>query len=251
MANNELTGPILAAELIKLIQNKKNRNYSYRFVFAPETIGHISYINQIGPKNLNKILHGFNLTCLGIGDEWNVMPTRNGNTYTDFVIEFLLKSTKREYKIRNFLSRGSDERQYNSPNVNVQMVSAMRGKYHEFENYHTNLDNLENLNFETYMDSINTYFHLIELLEIDGEVSNNFIGEPFLNSVSALSSIGGQSHFSTSLKSRVLDFLTYCDGKSVLEIMEKININTNEMFYLVNFLKINKMAIFKTFGSKI
>ena len=249
MANNELTGPVLAAELIKLLVAKKETNYSYRFVFAPETIGHISYINQLGLEKLKNVIHGFNLTCLGIGQEWNIMPTRNGATYTDFVIELLLKSNGKDYQIRNFMERGSDERQYNSPNVDVDMVSAMRCKYHEFENYHTNLDNLDNLDFETFIDSVDTYSKLIELLEIDGNVISNFMGEPFLNSNPLLSTTGGQNHHNPSFRQDVLNFLAFCDGKSVLEIMQRTNLPYDEIFQLVDFLKIYKLARFSPFGS--
>ena len=45
MANNELSGPSVAIYLAKWISTLKN-NYSYRFVFLPETIGSIYYISK-------------------------------------------------------------------------------------------------------------------------------------------------------------------------------------------------------------
>ena len=50
MANNEISGPVLLTYLAKYL-SKKKRNYSYRIIFAPETIGSISYIN----KNFEKL----------------------------------------------------------------------------------------------------------------------------------------------------------------------------------------------------
>ena len=46
MANNELSGPTVAVFLFKWLKKIKNRKYSYRFVFIPETIGSIVFINK-------------------------------------------------------------------------------------------------------------------------------------------------------------------------------------------------------------
>ena len=48
LANNELSGPVVATFLTKWIQSKP-RKYTYRIVFIPETIGSITYLS----KNLN------------------------------------------------------------------------------------------------------------------------------------------------------------------------------------------------------
>ena len=53
MANNELSGPAIQNNLIQYLSKLKNRNFSYRFVFLPETIGSIAYINK-KLKNLKK-----------------------------------------------------------------------------------------------------------------------------------------------------------------------------------------------------
>ena len=57
MANNELSGPVVLSGLIneikKYLGNKKP-NFSYRFLFLPETIGSIAYIHK-NISNLKKM----------------------------------------------------------------------------------------------------------------------------------------------------------------------------------------------------
>ena len=51
MANNELSGPVVTTYLTKFLKKLKNRFYTYRIVFVPETIGSIFYIK----KNFKKL----------------------------------------------------------------------------------------------------------------------------------------------------------------------------------------------------
>ena len=66
MGNNETSGIVVTTRLAQWLENFKNRKYSYRILFIPETIGSIAYIQ----KNLNKlrknVVAGFVVVCVGV-----------------------------------------------------------------------------------------------------------------------------------------------------------------------------------------
>ena len=141
MANNELSGPVVTTALVEFIKSLKSRKYSYRIVFIPETIGSITYISRNIDDMKKNIIAGFNISCIGDDRCYSFVPTRYGNTLSDKVSKHVLKHI--DYVEYSFLDRGSDERQYNSPGINLPIGSIMRSKYATFPEYHTSADNLK------------------------------------------------------------------------------------------------------------
>ena len=65
MANNEISGIVLLMALAKYISEKKNRMFTYRIIFIPETIGSIIYLSRNISEMKKNIIAGFNVTCVG------------------------------------------------------------------------------------------------------------------------------------------------------------------------------------------
>lgn len=179
MANNELSGPVVSISLAKWLKSIPNRRYSYRIVFIPETIGSITYIS----KNLEvlsaRVVGGFNVTCIGDNRSYSYLPSRRGNTESDLIALHVLKNIDPDFAKYTWGNRGSDERQYCAPHVNLPIASIMRTKYGMYSEYHTSLDNLTDVvTPEGLEGGFNALRRAIELFERNLYPSATVLCEP-------------------------------------------------------------------------
>ena len=223
MANNELSGPIVAMSLINYFSKIKNLEKTLRFVFIPETIGSIVYIN----KNLNKlkknIIGGFNLSCVGDERVYSCMLSKYQNSPSDNSIIEAYKKLKLKYKVYSFLKRGSDERQYNSPGIDLKISSIFRSKYGEYPEYHTSLDNFDLVTLKGIKGGLKVSKTAIQILLKKIIPKNKILCEPNMGKR------GLYPTLSTRIKKPtedLMNFLTYADGKNDLERVSKY-INKN------------------------
>lgn len=214
MANNELSGPAVATALAQWLMTLPNRKYTYRIAFVPETIGSIVYINNNLLHLKRNVVAGFNITCIGDDRCYSFLPSRNGNTLSDRVALHVLKHLDPSFRKYTWLDRGSDERQYCAPGIDLPVATIMRSKYGEYREYHTSLDNLE---FVTPTGLEGGYKALRQSISI---IERNFIPtvtvlcEPQLGKrglYPSISSVGSASCVKT-----MMDLISFCDGKNDL-----------------------------------
>ena len=165
MANNELSGPAVTIYLAKNILSQKRRRYNYRIIFIPETIGAITYLSEYLPEMKKNVRAGFNISCVGDDRTYSYVASRYGETLADRAAKNILSFHYPNYKSYSFLQRGSDERQYNAPGVDLPVCAVCRSKYEEYPEYHTSKDNMNLISPSGLQGAYEVYHDIIEALE--------------------------------------------------------------------------------------
>ncbi len=242
MANNELSGPIVSMSLIDYFKKKKNK-YSLRFIFIPETIGSIAYINKNFLPLKEKIIGGFNLSCIGDEKKYSCMLTKNENSVSDKCLLRAFKKLKINFKKFSFLKRGSDERQYNSPGVDLPIASIFRSKYGVYKEYHTSLDTFGKVvTLKGIIGGYNVAKTAIKLIMKEEVPKNNIICEPQLGKRNLYSKITYKENKKTNSRD-YLNFLQYSDGLNTLsDISRKIKLDIKKTKKIFKILKEKKIV---------
>jgi aminopeptidase-like protein len=220
LANDSLSGVVIALALAKNLMNRNDLYHSFRFLWTPETIGSLAWLDSNIGRAKEVIQAGFVLTCLGDDGPLSYMPSRKGKTLADRVITKMLYDNNLAFDSYSFNQRGSDERQFCHPNVDLPFASLMRSIYGEYEEYHTSGDDMGLLSPAALQESFNLYFRIIEMLEKNRVYKPMTIGEPQL----------GKRNLYANLSDSTLDedemvrfkILGYADGELDLISLSEI-----------------------------
>lgn len=250
MANNELSGPIVAAFLYNRLKQWEHREFTYRFVFIPETIGSITYLNKFGHELLENLYSGMVLTCLGgAGYPLNYKKSRKIDAPLNQLVDFLVEKEKRNIQIREFSPiSGSDERQYCSPGFNLPVGQFSRMVYGQYEGYHNSLDTKETMTIEALLESVDQLEEILKLQELNGYYVNlKPYGEPKLGKYNLYPDMNSPTNRGNSSNSQIdnrqqlnqiLSILNYSDGKHLLtDFAGKMSYPLNDYQVSINTLK--------------
>jgi aminopeptidase-like protein len=242
MANNELSGPLVSLCLINYFQKFKKLKKTLRFIFIPETIGSIAYLS----KNLDYLkkytVGGYNLSCIGDERQYSCMLSKYKNAQSDIAILKAFKKLKIKYKLYSFLERGSDERQYNSPNIDLPIASIFRSKYHEYPEYHTSLDNFKLVTLKGIKGGYKISREAIKILMKMTVPKNLIFCEPQMGRRGLYPSLSFGNIDKTT--NNLMNFLQYADGKNDMQKISKlIKISLSECNKIYKILCKKKIVI--------
>ena len=230
MANDSLSGVLLAAMLSRYVSELANRRSTYRFVFVPETIGAISYLasNAEQAKNID---FGLQITTVGGPGEFQIKSSFENSHAINRIISGVLEQSSKPFSTLPFDIHGSDERQYSSPGFRINMATLAKDIYYSYPQYHTSLDNLDFVNGEQIAETFILYTKIIDEIEKRRVfVRTEPHGEPMLSRHDLYNLFGGALLPGSDISELdlVLGLLFHTDGQlSTTDIAVVMNQNEN------------------------
>ncbi|MEM1068476.1 MAG: DUF4910 domain-containing protein [Planctomycetota bacterium] len=219
LCNDNLSGVCIAI-LLAQHWSKLPRRLSLRFLFAPGTIGAITWLAR-NRDQLDRILGGVTLTCLGDKSPFTYKRSWVGDSTIDRAAERSLKTSPYEHKCIDFFPYGYDERQYNSPAFRLPFGSLMRARHQQFDEYHTSADDLSFIDPTHLQQSYDLLNQLIQDLQ-NSHYFRNAAGEaePQLGRRGVFPSLNGDA----DLQMAALWTLNLSDGNnSLVDVAERSN----------------------------
>jgi aminopeptidase-like protein len=243
LCNDNLSGMAIATELAKYLNKQSPLNFSYRFVFAPTTIGSISWLSQNQDK-LNNIKAGLVIAVAGDSGKLTYKKSRQENSFINQLAMSSLQISGKPFDILDFSPFGYDERQFCSPGIDLPIGRLTRTPNGCYPEYHTSADNLDIVKPEYLADTMEAYLDIIELFENNRTFKNTQpFGEPHLGRHGLYKKSGAYNIQNNTLA--ILWVLNQSDGKnSLLDIVHRSKLTYSEILeaskalYDVNLLEL-------------
>ncbi len=217
LANDNLSGMAVAAflgkQLVERSQSGDTPERTYIIVFAPATIGAITWLAQ-NESSLSKICGGLILSLLGDDGDFTYKKSRCDASSINRAVELTLSQQQDvQWSVRRFTPFGYDERQFCSPGINLPIGCLMRTPNGEFSQYHTSADNLDFVTPKSLANSLHIVTSILRNLEQNEiPVSHNSRCEPQLG-VHGLYRAFGQHDDRGRFQEAVMWVLNLADGE--------------------------------------
>lgn len=239
MANNECSGPALLTELIQYVSALDNRKYTYRFLLNPETIGAITYLSRNYRHLKEHLKAGLVLSCVGDDGAYSLVHTRYGDTVTDKGLANILRD-RQSFREYSFLYRGSDERQYNAPGIDLPVAGFCRSKYGTFPEYHTSADDMNFISPAGLQGSYEVLTQWIDAMEWNERYRVTVLCEPQLGKRGLYPTVSQKGTYDAVFAT--VNLLAYADGRNDLfDISERIQVPVSRLVEVVKKLRENHL----------
>ncbi|CAL9411659.1 Putative polysaccharide biosynthesis protein with aminopeptidase-like domain protein [Streptomyces sp. enrichment culture] len=220
LANDNLAGIAVATFLARALA-ERTPYYTYRFVFAPGTIGAITWLAR-NRERVERVKHGLVLACAGDPGQLTYKRSRRGDAEIDRVLRYVLAASERPHRIVEFTPYGYDERQFCSPGFDLGVGSLSRTPYADYPEYHTSADDLDFVSPEAMADTLAVCREAFAVLDRNRRYVNlSPYGEPQLGRRGLYDSLGGRSD-AKQAQMAMLWVLSLSDGEhGLLDVAER------------------------------
>ncbi|GHK02015.1 peptidase M28 [Streptomyces sp. Y2F8-2] len=242
LANDNMAGVAVATFLARELAAERPY-YTYRFIFAPGTIGAITWLarnaervngvspalgappgRRLGeePRAGGRVKHGVVLACAGDPGQLTYKQSRRGDAEIDRVMRHVLTASERPHRVTEFTPYGYDERQFCSPGFDLGVGSLTRTPYAGYPEYHTSADNLDFVSPEAMADTLAVCREAFAVLDRNRRYLNlSPYGEPQLGRRGLYDALGGRSD-TKQAQMAMLWVLNLSDGEhSLLDVAER------------------------------
>jgi aminopeptidase-like protein len=236
MANNELSGPVLLSKLMDYVKSFENSFYTYRFVLLPETIGSIAYLSMRQDLLKKNVVCGYNLTCVGDERAYSHVESRYGNNLSDIALRSALKNLPNVINY-SFLERGSDERQYCAPGIDLPLCTFCRSKFGKYPEYHSSKDDFSIVTEKGLAGSFEVMKTIIDCFEFGLFPRIKVLGEPQLGK-RGLYPNTSVLHNGVRPAELRMNIIAYCDGQAtIFDIASRLDVSVQVVLEELKLLK--------------
>jgi aminopeptidase-like protein len=191
LCDDNLSGIAVSVMLARRLLAGDRRRLTYRFVYAPGTIGAITWLAR-NRDFLGRIEHGLTLSCLGDHHPFTYKRTMGGVATIDRAAAIVLASVGFDHQLIDFFPYGYDERQYNSPGFRLPFGALMRGRHGQFAEYHTSADDLDFVSGDRMTESLQVLEAIVDVADRNRRPLNLApYGEPQLGRRGLYRALGG------------------------------------------------------------
>ena len=164
LCNDDLSGCVVAMELMRSIEDLDKRKYSYQMLLVPEMLGPIFFMNE-NPEKVQNTIGMLNLETVGAGLEWCLKKSIQEGCRFENVLRGAIGETGVPFREIDFFDGyGNDERVFSWPTFGIPGVALQRFPFAE---YHTSNDTLEIIEEQYLNEALKICENFISIMEND------------------------------------------------------------------------------------
>jgi aminopeptidase-like protein len=172
-ANDDISGCAVGIAVMKRLAALPQRRYSYRLLVAPELIGTMFWLHDLGDESRDTAC-AILLKSVGNGAPLRLQESFTGRSRVDRAAHHVFRNRYGDYASAGFRKiHGNDETVFEAPGYEIPSICLTRWP---FEQYHTDKDTPETLSEDRLRDTAEAAFDICMALESDIRLKGTFTG---------------------------------------------------------------------------